>query len=188
VYGMRRRPPSERPTDAAPGRAARRRRFGGYTVTGRTVTIARPRHEVYAFWRDFANLPRIMENVEDIAATGDDTYRWRIAGPAGRAIMLDTRTVNVRENEQIAWRSIEGSEIEAEGKISFRDAPGGRGTAVEAIIAYKPPAGELGRWVAKLFQSEPSIQARRDLKRLKMILETGEVAASTSTRMAAGGG
>ena len=47
---------------------------------------------------------------------------------------------------------------------------------VEAVVAYRPPMGELGRIVAKLFQAEPAIQARRDLKRLKMLLETGEIA------------
>ena len=60
--------------------------------------------------------------------------------------------------------------------MTFRDAPGGRGTEVEAIIAYKPPAGELGRIIAKLFQHEPEIQGRRELRRFKMLMETGEVA------------
>ena len=32
--------------------------------------------------------------------------------------------------------------------------------------------------MAKLFQREPSIQARHDLKRFKMLMETGEIATS----------
>ncbi len=64
----------------------------------------------------------------------------------------------------------------------FRDAPGGRGTIVTAIVAYKPPMGLLGQTVAKLFQAEPSVQARRDLKRLKMLLETGEIATNANRR------
>ena len=69
--------------------------------------------------------------------------------------------------------------------MTFRDAPGGRGTEVEAIIAYVPPAGELGRWVAKLFQAEPAIQGRRELKRFKMLMETGEIATSATRKPAA---
>ena len=68
--------------------------------------------------------------------------------------------------------------------MAFRDAPGGRGTEVEAIVAYVPPAGDLGRWVAKAFQAEPQAQGRRELKRLKMLLETGEIATNAMRKSA----
>jgi len=171
--------------DNAPGRAARQIRFGDYAVTGRTVTINKPRSEVYAFWRDFSNLPAFMENVEAVSPTGEDTNRWSIAGPMGRSIDLETRIVEDRKDELIAWSATENADIETHGKVMFRDAPGGRGTEVEAIIAYVPPMGELGRWVATLFQKEPAIQGRRELKRLKMLLETGEIATSRINRTAA---
>jgi uncharacterized membrane protein len=178
LLGTRR---SERhPPDSAPGRTARRRRFGDYAVVGRTVTINRPRAELYAFWRDFQNLPRFMENIEKVQPTGPDRAIWTIAAPGGQTVDVETEVVTDRENELIAWRSVPESEIETEGRISFRDAPAGRGTYVEAIIAYKPPAGELGRLIAKLFQREPGIQGRHELKRFKMLMETGEIATSES--------
>ena len=55
---------------------------------------------------------------------------------------------------------------------------GDRGSFVEAEIAYRPPAGTAGRLIAKLFRREPEIQARHDLKRFKMLMETGEIAVS----------
>jgi hypothetical protein len=70
------------------------------------------------------------------------------------------------------------SQIDTEGRVTFADAPGERGTRVGVRVAYKPPAGELGRAVAKLFMREPEIQARHDLKRFKMLMETGEIATS----------
>ncbi len=166
---------AHRPPDSAPGRTARRSRFGDYAVTGRTVTVGKSRTEIYSFWRDFANLPKFMENVRDIQVAGDIT-RWTVRGPMGRDVHLETRIVEDREGECISWRSTEGSEIDTEGKVTFRDAPAGRGTEVEAIIAYVPPAGELGRWVASVFQAEPALQGRRELRRLKMLMETGEIA------------
>jgi uncharacterized membrane protein len=99
-------------------------------------------------------------------------------------VRIETEIVADRKGEEIAWRSTEGSEIDTEGKIEFRDAPAGRGTEVTAIVAYVPPMGELGRWVASAFQKEPSIQGRRELKRLKMLLETGEIATSRNRRNA----
>ena len=172
----------DRPSDSAPGRTARRKTFGDYAVVGRTVTINRPRSELFAFWRDFPNLATFMENVEDIQPRGKDRFEWVIAAPAGRTVRVETIIVEERADELIAWRSVEGSQIEAEGRVAFRDAPGGRGTQVEAIIAYKPPAGEIGRLIAKLFQREPAIQTRRELKRFKMLMETGEIATSTNRR------
>ena len=60
------------------------------------------------------------------------------------------------------------------------DAPPGRGTYVRLLIRYKPPAGALGRAVAKVMQREPNVQARRDLRRFKQLMETGEVPVNAS--------
>lgn len=166
-----------RPPDSAPRHTTRRRRFGAYAVTGRTVTIARPRQEVYDFWRDFGNLAGFMENVQAVTEHGDLTH-WTIAGPMGRSVQVVTRIVQDRPGAFISWRSTPDSAIDTEGKVSFRDAPGGRGTEVEALVAWVPPAGSAGRLIAALFRADPALQARRDLKRLKMLLETGEIATS----------
>jgi len=164
------------PHDNAPART-RRREFGDYDVVGKTVTINRPRSEIFAFWRDFENLPKFMENIEKIQPTGKNGRNiWTIKAPAGRTVQVETEIVQERENELIAWRSVKGSDIDTEGRVKFRDAPADRGTWVEAIIAYQPPGGAIGKMIAKLFAKEPEVQARRDLKRLKMFLETGEIA------------
>lgn len=160
--------------DDAPGRTSRRRRFNDMAVVGSSVTINRPRSELYAFWRDFSNLPVFMENIHSVE-TLDDLTTWTIRAPAGSNVQVKTCIVADKPDAQIAWRSVEGSDIKTKGKVMFRDAPGGRGTIVEAIVAYRPPAGEVGRLIAKLFQDEPRIQTRRDLKRFKMLMETGEI-------------
>ena len=50
------------------------------------------------------------------------------------------------------------------------------------IVAYKPKAGALGEAIATLARQSPEMQARHDLKRFKMLMETGEVATSARTR------
>lgn len=164
------------PADSAPGRTARRSRFGAFAAVGRSVTIKRPRADLFAFWRDFENLPKFMENIEAVRQVGEARYAWTIRAPFGRDVEIVTEIVQERPGELIAWRSVAGSDIETEGRVTFEDAPAGRGTIVSATIAYVPPSGELGRFVAKLFQREPGIQARRELKRFKMLMETGEIA------------
>lgn len=154
------------------------RRFGGVTFVGRTVTINQPREKLYAFWRDFSNLPKFMENVEKVEVVDDKTSRWTIKAPAGTSVTLETEITADGPGRLIVWRSTDKSDIECSGQVSFRDAPDGRGTEVEADIAYEPPGGALGQAAAKLFQREPNIQARRELKRLKQLMETGEIATS----------
>ena len=102
--------------------------------------------------------------------------------PGGGTIEWTTRITEDRPGELIAWASEEGVDVPNSGKVEFRDAPGGRGTWVSATILYDPPAGIIGKVIAKMFQREPAIQARRDLRRLKQFLETGEIATSARTR------
>ena len=151
-----------------------------YAVSGKTVTINRPRQELYDFWRDFTNLT-FMENIDAIDILADGKQRWTLRAPFGQTITLDTEIAEERNGEFIAWKSVYDSPIHAEGSVTFVDAPTGRGTEVESVIAYEPPAGEVGRWIAKLFGQEPAIQGRRELKRFKMLMETGEIADSRYT-------
>jgi uncharacterized membrane protein len=147
-------------------------------LVGRAVTINRPRNELYAFWRKFGNLPRILENIESVTELDERRSHWVVRAPAGTTVEWDSVIVEDIPDELISWQSDEGADVTHSGRIDFRDAPGGRGTLVTATIAYDPPAGAVGQLIAKLFQREPKIQARRDLRRFKQFMETGEIATS----------
>jgi uncharacterized membrane protein len=149
-----------------------------HELIGRTVTINRPRAEVYAFWRALENLPQFMENIVSISALDAKRSHWVVQAPAGKTVEWDALIVEDIPDQLISWKSAEDSDITHSGHIEFRDAQAGRGTEVTATILYDPPAGALGKIAAKLFQEEPKIQTRRDLRRLKQLLETGEIATS----------
>jgi uncharacterized membrane protein len=147
-------------------------------LIGRTVTINRPRHEVYAFWRNLQNLPQFMENVVSITSTGPQRSHWVVTAPGDRRVEWESEIVEDIPDQLLRWKSVADSDITHSGHIEFRDAHGGRGTEVTATILYDPPAGAVGKLIAKPFQEEPKIQSRRDLRRLKQLLETGEIATS----------
>ncbi len=151
------------------------------TVVGRSVTIAKPRQELYAYWRDFKNLASFMENVDEVAVVDGRKSRWTIRAPGETDIDFVSTIVDDRPGEEIAWESEEGAPVRNSGRVTFTDAPANRGTIVDLTIAYDPPGGALGQMIAKLFQREPHIQARRDLKRFKQLIETGEIATSAQT-------
>ena len=145
-----------------------------------TVTINRPPQELYAFWRDPTNLVRVMDNIASIEPIDADRSRWTVKAPAGREVSWESVIVNDIPGKEITWRSAPGADVDNSGRIEFHDA-GERGTVVRAVIAYDPPGGVIGQLIAKLFQREPRIQARRDLRRLKQLMETGEIATAART-------
>lgn len=152
------------------------------TLLGHTVSINRSRAELYAFWRDFSHLPAFMENVHSVTVQTPLRSHWVIAAPAGRTVEWDSQITEDVPDERIAWASLEGADVRNSGAVEFRDSPTGRGTFVTVTIAYDPPVGELGRFVARLFHREPTIQARQDLRRFKQLMETGEIPTAAGAR------
>ena len=147
----------------------------GSSITARAVTINKPIGELYAYFRDFTNLPAFMENVDRIDVIDDERSHWVVKAPAGQTVEWDARITEEATDRFLSWTSEDGADVPNSGRVEFRDA-GARGTVVVATILYDPPAGIVGKLVAKLFQREPAIQARRDLRRFKQLMETGEVA------------
>jgi uncharacterized membrane protein len=141
----------------------------------KTTTIQRSPEEVYRFWRRFENLPRFMTHLEAVQTIDNGRSHWIARGPAGATVEWDAEITAERENELIAWRSLAGSQVANEGSVRFRGAPGGRGTEVHVTFTYDAPLGKLGRVVAKLFGEEPAQQAEEDLRRLKRMMEAGEI-------------
>ena len=149
--------------------------------SARAVTIRKPVSEVYGYFRDFAKLPTFMDNVERIDILDDRRSHWVVKAPAGKTVEWDARITQEEPDRLIAWTSEEGADVPNSGKVEFFDA-GERGTIVVATILYDPPAGVIGKVIAKMFQREPALQSRRDLRRFKQLLETGEIATGARTR------
>ncbi len=148
----------------------------GDVLVGRSVTIDRPREELYQFWRDFNNLPRFMHNVRSVSVRGAELSHWIIEAPAGKTVEWDSKITQDDPGRLIAWESQDGASVPNSGKVEFLESPDGRGSVVRMTLTYDPPGGAVGKLIAKLFQKEPKVQARQDLRRFKQLMETGEVA------------
>jgi len=153
----------------------------GLVHVRQTITIGRPVAEVYQFWRNFENLPQFMSNLESVRVTGDGRSHWKAKAPAGQTVEWDAELVEDRPNELISWRALPSSQIHHAGQVQFRPAPGDRGTEVEVDLQYDPPAGPIGQTVARLFGKEPGQQVPTDLRRLKQVMEPGEIIRSEAT-------
>lgn len=140
-----------------------------------TLTINKPVAECFAFWRRLENLPRFMTHLKQVRELDHTRSHWEAKAPMGMSVSWEAEVINERPNELIAWKSVEGSQIDNAGSVRFRPATGGRGTEITVELNYEPPAGRLGRAVASLFGEEPEIQVREDLRGFKALMETGEV-------------
>ena len=150
-------------------------RGAGVIRIAQSVTINRSPEEIYRYWRDFQNLPRFMKHLESVRATGDRRSHWVAKAPAGRTVEWDAEITEDRPNELIAWRSLEGSDVDSVGSVRFERAPGGRGTIVKVDMQYSPPAGRAGAAVAKLLGAGPEWKVKDDLRRFKRLMEVGEI-------------
>jgi uncharacterized membrane protein len=145
----------------------------------RSITVNKPRDELFRIWRNFENLPRFMKHLRSVRLgqiNGRKRWHWIATGPLGSEIEWDSELIGEIENEYLAWRSLPGSPVESMGSVRFSDAPGRRGTVVAVNMQYNPPAGSIGAAVAKFFGEEPSQQIQDDLHHFKQIMETGEIA------------
>jgi uncharacterized membrane protein len=152
-----------------------RRQLGGSAGihVEESISINRPVADVFRFWRNFENLPKFMKHLESVATREEGVSHWVATGPAGIKAEWDARIINEIDNKLIGWQSLEGSMISTAGSVNFRETS--RGTEVRVHLQYNPPAGKLGATVARLLGEEPGVQIREDLRRLKQLMETGEI-------------
>ena len=139
--------------------------------------INRSSEELYRFWRNFENLPRIMTHLESVRVIDDRRSHWvaRAGRLPGGRIEWDAEVTRDDPNELIAWQSLSGSDIETAGQVRFAPALGDRGTEVHVFMEYVPPAGKLGEWIATLFGAHPYRLIHEDLRNFKRLMEMGEV-------------
>jgi len=143
----------------------------------RSVAIFRSPEECYRFWRDFQNLAQFMKHVESVQEIGDGRSHWVIKGPAGVKLEWNSEIVSDTPGRGLAWRSLEGGDLEHSGDVQFEPAPGGRGTIVRLELQFRPTAGgRMATTIARLLGKVPELQVQNDLYRFKQVLEAGEVA------------
>ncbi len=147
----------------------------GQLAAHSSVLLNCSRQEAYNFWSDFENLPRFMRHLHSVSKIADRRFRWLALAPMGAQFSWDAEIVAERPGELISWRSLPGSDIDVDGTVEFRKATDNRGTIVDAVVLYRPPAGSIGKSVAKLFGKYPGFIMRQDLRRFKALVETGEI-------------
>jgi uncharacterized membrane protein len=156
--------------------AAKRRAAEGFHVVHST-NINKSPQELYRYWRQLDNLPNIMSHLESVRVLDDRRSHWTASAPpiVGGTVEWDAEIIEDIPNERISWRSFPNADVDNCGSVQFTRLPGDRGTAVRVELSYSPPAGRLGKWVAKLFGEAPDQQVGEDMREFKRQMEIGDV-------------
>ncbi|HEX4148990.1 MAG TPA: SRPBCC family protein [Pirellulales bacterium] len=149
------------------------------------IQIRRALADVFEFWRNLENLPRVMDHLHSVERVGTSRTHWVAKGLLGRTAQWDAELINQRPNELIAWRSLPGGDIDMAGSVRFSPSPDGFGTMVHVELKYDPPGGRLGATLAWLLGDDPRTQIRQDLTRLKDLLEGEDDTAGSASHATA---
>jgi uncharacterized membrane protein len=151
----------------------------------KTIRIAAPVEQVFAYWRNLENFPQWMSHVREVRYIGGDRYHWSVDGPAGVPVEWDSELLNVIDNREMTWRSVDGAAVSHTGRVRFeRD---GDATRVHVQLRYAPIGGLIGHAIAKAFGVDPKSEMDDDLQRLKSLVETGRLPRDGAAMRALGG-
>jgi uncharacterized membrane protein len=151
------------------------RDWDGSKVISRSITVGKPREEVFAFCRDPANLGALMPWIDAIEQTGERTYRWVAHGPMDKTVHCDLEQCEPKEDRKLHWIAGPDKRFKHDIQMHFSDAPGGRGTQIKVIVACQTPLGAAGYALAAAISRFSDKALLNVLRSIKQQLETGEV-------------
>lgn len=147
-----------------------------------SVRIGRPVAEVFAFYRDFTNLPLFLGDVMAVEPLGPTTSRWTIQGPFGLQEHWVATVTADRANELISYETDASPATRAHWDIHFAATETPNETEVREVMRI--PFGVVGRAALRSIGKPPGAEVEANLNRLKQLLETGKV---TDTRHSVSG-
>ncbi len=134
--------------------------------------IDKPRTEVYDFWRKLDNLPLFMNHLESVEVIDNLRSRWVLKLPTGvGSISWEAEIVKDIPNESIGWSSLPESILDNAGKVNFRDSEDGKGTIIDIVITYQPPAGGVGASIASILNPVFKNMVDTDVRNFKQYMD-----------------
>ena len=119
----------------------------------RAITIRKSPEEVYAYWRDFRNLPKFMQHLQDVRVIDNTHSHWATKAPfGGGTVEWDAEIVEDQPNEMIAWQSVDEATVPNGGRVTFKKAPrdqGARGPRGDGLRGAGRQARRGGGWAVR---------------------------------------
>jgi uncharacterized membrane protein len=153
-------------------RASRQSESDGSLRLVQSIAISRPAQACYEWVRQLEQLPLVLPEVERLEPAGDAKQtRWRTrrAGEWRAEITQDDAP------SLIAWRA-RAADLVVDGSVRFTPIAGRDGTVVRVVLRALP-GSDIGDRLGRMVGVGPEADLKQGLRRLKQVLETGEVLA-----------
>ena len=138
-----------------------------------SITVQRSSQDLYRYWRQVENLPKVMSHIRSVVAINEHQSHWIVDTlPHAPEIEWDAEIINEVDDERIGWRTLKGAVVEHAGSVVF-EAIDGATTKVTVTLQYDPPGGPLGAALASLLGQDPAKKIGEDLARFKEVMEKG---------------
>lgn len=149
-------------------RAGARRRT---LALGASIDIERPVADVFAFFKDFENFPKVIGALRSVIDYQDGRSHWTAYSPAGNVIEWDAVVTKYVPNSVIGWESVTRAVVESVGLARFTAVSPTR-TSVALEITYRPAQTTLGDALRALVSPPFAERLRRDLEHVRFYLES----------------
>jgi len=153
---------------AAVVRAGARRRNIAFNSS---VEIERPVADVFAFFKDFENFPRVVGAVRSVIDYQDGRSHWEVYTASGSVVSWDAVVTKYLPNSVIAWESVVQSLVESSGVARFTALSPTR-TRVDLSITHNPVTTGLKDAVRALLASDPRKTVSDNLDHIRFYLES----------------
>lgn len=138
----------------------------------RTIVIARPQAEVFAFFADGENDPQWRPTVAMIKRNGELAngvrYTQRVSGPGGREVQADIQVTEYQPDERVAFHGISGP-LRPDGSYTFATVEGGTSvtftlgaelTGIKKLTMSKPVQNAMDAEMASLDKAKALLESR----------------------------
>jgi uncharacterized membrane protein len=156
---------------AAITRAGARRRNIAFQSS---VEIERPVADVFAFFKDFENFPRVIGAVRSVVDYQDGRSHWEVYTPSGSVLSWDAVVTKYVPNSVIAWESVVRSLVESAGVARFTAISPTR-TRVDLSVTHHPLHTTLKDAVRALLATDPRKTVNDNLDRIRFYLESSPI-------------
>jgi uncharacterized membrane protein len=163
---------------AAVRKAGARRRSIASTSS---IEIARPVAEVFSFFKDFENFPRVIGAVRSVLDYQDGRSHWELYTPSGAVVAWDAVVTKYVPNTVIAWESVVRSLVDSSGIVRFTALSPSR-TRVDLSITHRPIQTTLKDAVRTLLAPHGSNRIDQNLDQIRFYLESLPAAADGSSQ------
>ena len=135
-----------------------------------TRTICVPAERVYEFCLDVENLPLFIDEPVAVSAVTKKSITASVGGREETTVRL----TGSRANRSLSWET-EPGDNQYQGTLILVPAPGDEGTEITLTVRHRSFAGGLGKTLDKLKKTSPDQRVADALRRLKALLEAGEI-------------